>query len=73
MVVLTELQLPISFIEIAVWLTITAIILLFTLEIVSNKYGQINLIIDRVKLDQITRVFAIFAIFINLMILIFNL
>ncbi|MEM3550306.1 MAG: hypothetical protein QXN87_05385 [Candidatus Bathyarchaeia archaeon] len=41
---------PLEFFDIGLWLTSTAIILLITAELISPRYGEINLIIDGKKL-----------------------
>ncbi len=41
---------PLNFSDMGLWLTWTAIILLITAELISPRYGEINLVIDRKKL-----------------------
>jgi len=50
---------PLGFWDISLWLAITAIILLITLEMLSPKYGKINIYINRKRLRNVTLVVLI--------------
>jgi hypothetical protein len=50
---------PLGFWDISLWLAITAIILLITLEMLSPKYGKINIHINRKRLRNVTLVVSI--------------
>lgn len=43
---------PLGFWDISLWLAITAIILLITSEMLSPRYGKINILIDNKKLEN---------------------
>ena len=45
-----EMQFPLTFWDINLWLAITTIILLATSELISPYYGRTNLLIDRKRL-----------------------
>jgi hypothetical protein len=45
-----EMNFPLEFLDIGIWLIWTAIILLITAELIPPRYGEINLVIDRKKL-----------------------
>ena len=57
------MQFPLSFLDISLWLAVTAIILLATSELLSPYYGKTNLLIERQKLRNV-------ALTINLLFLI---
>ena len=44
---------PLPFWDISLWLAVTAIILLITSEILSSRYGRINIRIDKKRLNKI--------------------
>lgn len=52
---------PLSFLDLSLWLAVTAIILLTTSEILSPHYGKINIGIDRKKLRNVA--FAVSILF----------
>ena len=44
---------PLSFLDLSLWLAVTAIILLITSEMISPYYGKTNIHIDRKKLRNV--------------------
>jgi hypothetical protein len=52
------MQLPLSFWDAAMWVAVTAIVLLITAEITSPYYGKTKLIINRKKLKNVALAFA---------------
>jgi len=48
------MQLPLSLLDITLWLAITAIILLVTAELISPYYGKLNLMIDKGRLRLVS-------------------
>jgi len=46
------MQFPLSFWDISLWLTITAIILLITSELLSPHYGKVNIRINKKRLQN---------------------
>ncbi len=55
------MYIPINFSNIGLWLTMSSIILLITLELTSNYYGSTNIEIDRKKLQNVA--IAVFVLF----------
>jgi hypothetical protein len=53
------MQIPLTFLDISLWLAVTAIILLITTELILPYYGQTNLLIDKKKLKNAALVTAI--------------
>ena len=43
---------PLSLWDLSLWLAITALILLITMEVLSPQYGRIRILIDRKKLKN---------------------
>ena len=54
-----ETPLSVTLGDIWVWITITAIIMLVTVELTSPNYNRINLLINRRKLRNLSYVFSI--------------
>ena len=50
---------PLSFLDISLWLAVTAIILLITSELVSPYYGKTNLLINKKRLKRAALVMSI--------------
>ena len=44
------MEFPLSFLDISLWLAVTAIILLITSELISPHYGKTNLVINKKRL-----------------------
>ena len=59
------MTIPLSFRDIAIWVTVTTIILIITAELVSQKYGEIGIYIARKRLNRITILFILLAVFVN--------
>jgi len=55
------MQFPLPFWDISLWLAIIAIILLITAEMLSPRYGKINMRIDRKRLANVA--FAVSILF----------
>lgn len=53
------MQLPLDVWDISLWLAITAIVLLITVELTSPHYGPTNLLINKKKLRNVTYVVSI--------------
>jgi len=47
------MQFPLTFEDISLWLSITAIILLITAELISPQYGHANILIDKKRLRTV--------------------
>jgi hypothetical protein len=62
---------PLSFRDIAIWVTVTTIILIITAELVSQKYGEIGIYIARKRLNRITILFIILTVFVNVIVLLY--
>jgi len=62
---------PLSFRDIAIWVTVTTIILIITAELVSHKYGEIGIYIARKRLNRITVLFILLAVFVNAIVLLY--
>ena len=50
---------PLSFLDISLWLAVTAIILLITSELISPYYGKINLLINKKRLKRAALIVSI--------------
>ena len=61
------MQFPLSIWDISLWLALTAIILFITSEMLSSRYGKINILIDKKKLKKAT--FAVSIIFLALIVM----
>jgi hypothetical protein len=59
------MQLPLSFFDITLWLAITAIILLVTVELISPNYGRLNILIDKNRL-RLTSLLVGIAFIVNI-------
>jgi len=44
---------PLSFWDISLWLAVSAVIILVTSEVVSPRYGRINILINRKRLRNV--------------------
>jgi hypothetical protein len=62
---------PLSFRDIAIWVTVTTIILIITAELVSQKYGEIGIYIARKRLNRITVLFILLTVFVNVIVLLY--
>jgi hypothetical protein len=62
---------PLSFRDIAIWVTVTTIILIITAELVSQKYGEIGIYIARKRLNRITVLFILLTVFVNVVVLLY--
>jgi hypothetical protein len=62
---------PLSFRDIAIWVTVTTIILIITAELVSQKYGEIGVYIARKRLNRITILFILLTVFVNVIVLLY--
>jgi hypothetical protein len=62
---------PLSFRDIAIWVTVTTIILIITAELVSQKYGEIGIYIARKRLNRITILFILLTVFVNVIVLLY--
>jgi hypothetical protein len=62
---------PLSFRDIAIWVTVTTIILIITAELVSQKYGEIGIYIARKRLNRITILFILLTVFVNVVVLLY--
>lgn len=65
------MTIPLSFRDIAIWVTVTTIILIITAELVSHKYGEIGIYIARKRLNRITVLFILLAVFVNAIVLLY--
>lgn len=65
------MTIPLSFRDIAIWVTITTIILIITAELVSQKYGEIGIYIARKRLNRITILFILLTVFVNVLVLLY--
>ena len=65
------MTIPLSFRDIAIWVTVTTIILIITAELVSQKYGEIGIYIARKRLNRITILFIILTVFVNVIVLLY--
>lgn len=66
------MTIPLSFRDIAIWVTVTTIILIITAELVSQKYGEIGVYIARKRLNRITILFILLTVFVNVIVLLYN-
>jgi len=57
------MQFPLSFLDISLWLAVTAIILLVTSELISPYYGKTNIIIDKKRLRAVSLIFGLLFMF----------
>ena len=46
------MQFPLNFLDISIWLAVTAIILLTTAELISPYYGKTNLLVNKKRLKR---------------------
>ena len=53
------MQFPLSFWDLSLWLAVTAIILLVTLELTSPHYGTTNLRIERKRLRNVALIISL--------------
>jgi len=53
------MQIPLTFWDVSLWLAVTAIILLITVELISPYYGQTNLLINKKKLKKVALITGI--------------
>jgi len=53
------MQFPLSFWDLSLWLAVTAIILLVTLELVSPHHGKTSLLIEGKKLRNVTLIISL--------------
>jgi hypothetical protein len=53
------MEFPLTFWDISLWLAVTAVILLVTIELTSPRYGRANLYIERKRLRNITLVVSL--------------
>lgn len=65
------MTIPLSFRDIAIWVTVTTIILIITAELVSQKYGEIGIYIARKRLNRITILFILLTVFVNVVVLLY--
>ncbi|MCW4039391.1 MAG: hypothetical protein NWE83_01420 [Candidatus Bathyarchaeota archaeon] len=65
------MTIPLSFRDIAIWVTVTTIILIITAELVSQKYGEIGIYIARKRLNRITILFILLTVFVNVIVLLY--
>lgn len=65
------MTIPLSFRDIAIWVTVTTIILIITAELVSQKYGEIGIYIARKRLNRITVLFILLTVFVNVVVLLY--
>ena len=65
------MTIPLSFRDIAIWVTVTTIILIITAELVSQKYGEIGVYIARKRLNRITILFILLTVFVNVIVLLY--
>ncbi len=65
------MTIPLSFRDIAIWVTVTTIILIITAELVSQKYGEIGIYIARKRLNRITVLFILLTVFVNVIVLLY--
>lgn len=65
------MTIPLSFRDIAIWVTVTTIILIITAELVSHKYGEIGVYIERKRLNRITILFIFLTVFVNSIVLLY--
>lgn len=65
------MTIPLSFRDIAIWVTVTTIILIITAELVSQKYGEIGIYIARKRLNRITILFIFLTVFVNVFVLLY--
>jgi hypothetical protein len=50
---------PLSFWDISLWLAVSALIILVTSEVISPRYGRINMLIDRKRLRNVALVMGV--------------
>jgi hypothetical protein len=62
---------PLSFRDIAIWVTVTTIILIITAELVSQKYGEIGIYIARKRLNRIAILFILLTVCVNVIVLLY--
>jgi len=55
-------QFPLSFNEIGLWLAFTSVILLATSEVLSRKYGQSTILVDRKRMRKAALAFGLASI-----------
>ena len=65
------MTIPLSFRDIAIWVTVTTIILIITAELISQKYGEIGIYIARKRLNRITVLFILLTVFVNVIVLLY--
>ena len=65
------MTIPLSFRDIAIWVTVTTIILIITAELISQKYGEIGIYIARKRLNRITVLFILLTVFVNVVVLLY--
>lgn len=65
------MTIPLTFRDIAIWVTVTTIILIITAELVSQKYGEIGIYIARKRLNRITILFILLTVFVNVLVLLY--
>lgn len=50
---------PLSFLDLNLWLAITAIILLVTSELISPRYGKVNILINKKRFRNVALIMAV--------------
>ena len=61
------MNVPLSYIDINIWLALQTFLLLITVELLSPRYSEINILVDMKRLKKAT-IFIATLFFINIMI-----